>query len=192
MAIRMHPPKQPDLVQRHLMTIEWQVCASPDYLKKHGTPQRAEDLDAHRLVLFGDYHPPVPDINWLAEAGRRPGNPRRASLEVNSLRPCCSRRSAGLGIAALPDYLHAGERRAGAHPAGPEGTEGGRVTSSIRRSCAIRSASRCSATFCSRNSPNEPSSASADPALAVIVTRRERAMAPVEKVALFKLLEAIV
>src|SRR6185437_12222220 len=77
-AIRMHPPKQPDLVQRHLLTMEWVVCASPDYLKKHGVPQRAEDLDAHRLILFGDYRVPVEDINWLAEVGRRPGNPRRA------------------------------------------------------------------------------------------------------------------
>ena len=77
-AIRMHPPKQPDLVQRHLMTIEWHLYASPEYLKKHGMPQRPEDLDAHKLVLFGDYRPPVPDINWLAEVGRRPGNPRRA------------------------------------------------------------------------------------------------------------------
>src|ERR1700757_5080455 len=33
-AIRMHPPKQPDLVQLHLMTIEYQVCASPEYLKR--------------------------------------------------------------------------------------------------------------------------------------------------------------
>ena len=33
-AIRMHPPKQPDLVQRHLMAMEWVVCASPDYLKR--------------------------------------------------------------------------------------------------------------------------------------------------------------
>ena len=38
-AIRMHPPKQPDLVQRHLMEIEWIVCAAPSYLAKHGTPQ---------------------------------------------------------------------------------------------------------------------------------------------------------
>src|ERR1700679_2843617 len=33
-AIRMHPPKQPDLVQRHLMAIEWHVCASEDYVRK--------------------------------------------------------------------------------------------------------------------------------------------------------------
>src|SRR5271163_1268583 len=81
-AIRMHPPKQPDLVQRHLMTIEWHVCASPAYLQKHGTPMKAEDLDNHKLVLFGDYRPPVPDINWLGEIGRRPGSPRRGLLEV--------------------------------------------------------------------------------------------------------------
>src|ERR1700730_8142101 len=58
-ALRMTPPKQPDLVQRHLMTMEWHVCASKDYVKKHGTPARPEDLDEHRLILFGDYRPPV-------------------------------------------------------------------------------------------------------------------------------------
>jgi DNA-binding transcriptional LysR family regulator len=104
-AIRMHPPKQPDLVQRHLLSINWLVYASPDYLKKHGVPQRPEDLDAHRIVLFGEYRPPVNDINWLAEAGRRPGNPRRALLEVNSIHAMLEAVRSGLGIAALPDYM---------------------------------------------------------------------------------------
>jgi DNA-binding transcriptional LysR family regulator len=104
-AIRMHPPKQPDLVQRHLMTLEWTVCATSDYLKKHGVPQRAEDLDEHKIVLFGDYHPPVPDINWLAEAGRRPGSPRRALLEVNSVQAMLLAIRSGLGIGALPDFM---------------------------------------------------------------------------------------
>jgi len=104
-AIRMHQPKQPDLVQRHLMGIQWHVCASPDYLKQYGVPQRPEDLDAHKLVLFGDYHPPVSDINWLAEAGRRPGSPRRALLEVNSTQAVLLAIRSGLGIGALPDYV---------------------------------------------------------------------------------------
>lgn len=104
-AIRMHPPKQPDLVQRHLLAIHWVVCASPEYLKKHGVPQRPEDLDAHKLILFGDYHPPVQDINWLADAGRRPNNPRRALLEVNSTQAMVLAIRSGLGIGALPDYL---------------------------------------------------------------------------------------
>jgi DNA-binding transcriptional LysR family regulator len=103
-AIRMHPPKQPDLVQRHLMAMNWHICASPDYLKRHGVPQRAEDLDAHRLILFGQHHPPVPEVNWLAEAGRRSGNPRRAVLEVNSMYAMLLAIRSGTGIGALPDF----------------------------------------------------------------------------------------
>jgi DNA-binding transcriptional LysR family regulator len=106
-AIRMRPPKQPDLVQRHLMTLQWMICASPEYLKKHGVPQRAEDLDAHRLLLFGPHHPPVQEVNWLADAGRRPGNPRRALLEVNSFHAQLLAIRSGLGIGALPDYVMA-------------------------------------------------------------------------------------
>ncbi len=104
-GIRMHPPKQPDLVQRHLMTMEWHVCASPEYLAKHGTPQRAEDLDEHKLILFGSYHPPVADIDWLADIGRRAGSPRRALLEVNSLTAMMVAIQSGLGIGVLPDYM---------------------------------------------------------------------------------------
>ncbi len=104
-AIRFHVPKQPDLVQRHLMTMHLSICASAEYLKKYGVPQRAEDLDAHKLILFGSHHPPVEDINWLAEAGRRPGSPRRALLEVNSILAMQMTIRSGLGIGALPDYL---------------------------------------------------------------------------------------
>ena len=104
-AIRMHPPKQPDLIQRHLMEIDWVVCASPEYIVKHGTPQTAEQLDDHRLVLFGDYHMPVEDINWLAEAGRKVGRPRQAVFEVNSLSAMARSIRNGLGIGALPSWM---------------------------------------------------------------------------------------
>ena len=57
-------------------------------------------------MLFGDYRPPVPDINWLAEAGRRAGSPRRGLLEVNNLRAMLLAVKEGLGIAAVPDYMH--------------------------------------------------------------------------------------
>ncbi len=104
-AIRMHPPKQPDLIQRHLFEIEWLVCAAPAYLEKHGTPHTIEDLDNHKLVLFGDYHPPVAEINWIAEAGRRPGSPRRAVLEVNNVASMAQTIRAGLGIGSLPSWM---------------------------------------------------------------------------------------
>jgi DNA-binding transcriptional LysR family regulator len=68
-------------------------------------PQRPEDLDNHRLVVYGDYRPPVESINWLVEAGRRPGSPRRAAVEVNSLPAILYAVRSGLGLAALPDYM---------------------------------------------------------------------------------------
>jgi DNA-binding transcriptional LysR family regulator len=104
-AIRMHPPKQPDLIQRHLLEIEWVVCAAPAYLEKHGTPATIEDLDNHKLVLFGDYHAPVAEINWLAEAGRRPGSPRRPVLEVNNIASMAVSIRGGLGIGSLPGWM---------------------------------------------------------------------------------------
>jgi DNA-binding transcriptional LysR family regulator len=104
-AIRMHPPRQPDLIQRHVATFGWKVCGSAEYLKAHGMPQRAEELDAHRLIIYGDYRPPVENINWLIEAGRRAGSPRRATLELNSLPGMLSAVRSGLGLAALPDYM---------------------------------------------------------------------------------------
>ena len=39
-AIRMHPPRQPDLIQRHIATFGWRVCGSVPYLKATGIPQR--------------------------------------------------------------------------------------------------------------------------------------------------------
>jgi DNA-binding transcriptional LysR family regulator len=104
-AIRMHPPKQPDLIQRHVATFGWKVVGHADYLKQAGIPQRPEDLDAHRLIVYGDYRPPVESINWLLEAGRRPGSPRRAAVEVNSLPAMLHAVRSGLGLAAMPDYM---------------------------------------------------------------------------------------
>lgn len=104
-AIRMHPPRQPDLIQRHVATFGWKVCASADYLKQAGVPQRPEDLDGHRLIVYGDYRPPIEQINWLAEAGRRPGTPRRQVVEINSIPGILLAARSGLGITALPDYM---------------------------------------------------------------------------------------
>jgi DNA-binding transcriptional LysR family regulator len=110
-AIRMHPPRQPDLVQRHLLTISWGVFASKEYLAKAGTPERAEEVPDHKLVLYGDYRPPVPDINWLGEVGRKPGALRKPALEMNSIFGMLLAVRSGLGIAALPDYM--GDETAG-------------------------------------------------------------------------------
>ena len=105
-AIRMSPPRQPDLVQRHLMTVRNLVFASRDYLKRHGTPQKPEDLDKHRVIIYGgDARPPVRYVNWLIEAGARNGRERRPIFAVNNLYAIFRAVESGLGIASLPDFM---------------------------------------------------------------------------------------
>jgi len=105
-AIRMLPPRQPDLVQRHLLTLHYHVYASPDYLKRRGTPKKPQDLDQHNLIVFGeDAQQPVTDVNWLLAAGAPPRKKRRAALRVNSIYGIFRAVQSGLGIGALPHYM---------------------------------------------------------------------------------------
>ncbi len=106
-GIRMTTPTQSDLVQRRLMTLKYHVFAAPAYLQKHGMPRTPADLDQHRLIVFGeDARPPVPNLNWLLEAGNRDGNKRRAFLRVNSTYAILRAVQSGIGIGALPHYLN--------------------------------------------------------------------------------------
>ena len=105
-AIRMTPPRQPDLVQRHLLTVRSYAFASPEYLKKHGVPTRPEDLDEHRLIVYGDdARPPAATINWLLEAGSKPGAERRPILKVNNVNGIYRAVQSGLGIGSIPNYM---------------------------------------------------------------------------------------
>ncbi len=105
-VIRMLPPRQPDLIQRHLMTMQYHIYATPEYLRKHGMPKSPKDLDHHKIIAFGeDAEPPVERANWLLEEGPSPGKQRRATLKVNNVYGIYRAVQSGLGIAALPDYM---------------------------------------------------------------------------------------
>lgn len=107
-AIRMSPPRQPDLVQRHLLTIRYPAYASKDYLKQHGTPKTPEDLDKHRIIVYSaEQRPGLRNINWILEAGARPGHPRQPILAVNNVSAMRQAARSGLGITALPDFMQA-------------------------------------------------------------------------------------
>ena len=105
-AIRMTPPRQPDLIQRHLVSVQVHIYASTDYIQKHGAPQRAEDLENHRIIVYGeDARPPVPGVNWLLDVGTKPGVDRRPILTVNNTYGMLRAIMSGLGVAALPDFV---------------------------------------------------------------------------------------
>ena len=108
-AIRLTAPRQPDLIQRHLMSLHYNVYASPEYLKGHGMPKIPQDLDDHKIVIFGeevgDQTDLIPALNFLMEAGRGKRKPRQPVLKVNNIYGIYRAVLSGVGIGALPDYF---------------------------------------------------------------------------------------
>lgn len=112
-AIKLWPPTQPDLIQRKMMAVNFHLYASPEYIKRRGSPKRPEDLDRHSLITYGeDMQSPVPASNWTMELGASPDNPRNPVLTVNNVYGLLLAVESGLGIAALPDYIVQGHSKA--------------------------------------------------------------------------------
>lgn len=105
-AIRLRAPTQPDLVQRKLFTVHFHAYASPGYLERFGQPRSTNDLDNHRLIVFGENAPEfLREMNWLAIAGKDDGEARIPALAVNSVVAIKNAVDNGTGLALLPDYI---------------------------------------------------------------------------------------
>ena len=105
-AIRLAPPRQADLIQRHVLTVHMNIYASASYIKKHGMPNTVEDLDKHRIVVYGeDLRPPVPDVNWLLRVGNDSGTLRRPALTINNVYAIMRAVQSGAGLGALPEFM---------------------------------------------------------------------------------------
>ena len=105
-AIRMGTPTQPDLIQRHLMTVHSHIYAAPSYLEEFGPIESADDLLTQRLIVYGEG--PLSDIaspNWLLRRSGEAESRHRVVLEANSIYCILRAVESGLGISALPDYV---------------------------------------------------------------------------------------
>jgi len=106
MAIRVREPVQPDLIRRRLFTMHFHAWASPAYMKRHGQPKSLDDLDRHRILVYGfaagNY---LNNINSLAVTGRDSKNPRPVALTINNITAVRGAVESGVGIAILPDYI---------------------------------------------------------------------------------------
>ncbi|MFP4313472.1 MAG: LysR family transcriptional regulator [Alphaproteobacteria bacterium] len=104
-ALRMTKPEQPDLIQRHLTSFGFHVCASRAYLNEYGVPESIKDLRDHRLIGFlPQGTPPFSAPNWLfeeADINVQDDNIMLAN-SVNGI-ICAVENDAGIGV--LPDYV---------------------------------------------------------------------------------------
>ena len=105
-AIRMSPPRQPELVQRHLLSMHLNIYASQHYIRRFGTPRSIEDLDKHKIIAYGDeMQMGIQNGNWLLNIGRSAGWSRRPVIAINSLYAILKGVEVGMGIASMPEYM---------------------------------------------------------------------------------------
>jgi DNA-binding transcriptional LysR family regulator len=106
-AIRFQHPTEPNLIRKLICEYSYRIYASERYLERHGTPESLQDLDKHRLIVYGSGlgHPPIERMNWLLAEGMPPGERRKPDAEINSVYGVYRATENGLGIAALPFYF---------------------------------------------------------------------------------------
>ena len=103
-AIRFNQPRQPDLIQRQLVRLHYNIYASEAYLKKYGVPKEPADLNQHKLIVYGEsVKTPVEGMNWLLSIDT--SVPRVPVFTINNIYGIYRAVSAGFGIAALPNYF---------------------------------------------------------------------------------------
>lgn len=111
-AVRLGSPRDSSLVAKRLMRTHYVVCASPEYLRRHGRPNSPADLSTHNCLLFAlpgfrkqwKFKSKTGKLTDVAVAGR--------FITSNALalqRCACD----GAGIALLPNWLVATEVSAG-------------------------------------------------------------------------------
>ncbi len=103
-GITAAPINNPDLIHCDPVSYRFRIYASRSYLKKYGTPQTAEDLDHHRLIVFGKEMPHLyNNLDWLLQVGAQ--KQRAPYLVINSGQAIYEATRSGLGISALHKYM---------------------------------------------------------------------------------------
>ena len=102
-SVRPWPPETSSLVVRRIFEFERTLCASPAYLKRHGTPRTPEDLARHRCMGVSS----IPNHGqWMFMT---PSGPRAfevaLSASVNNADFVYRFALAGQGVARLNEFI---------------------------------------------------------------------------------------
>jgi DNA-binding transcriptional LysR family regulator len=111
-AVRMGKLADSSLGARFLGMNPWVMVAAPGYLKKHGTPKRAQDLGGHVALIYSSV---VGDDVWRMHTpkGEPVTVPVTGRLRSNNLSAVLAAAREGLGIALMPRYVASDSLAAG-------------------------------------------------------------------------------
>jgi DNA-binding transcriptional LysR family regulator len=110
-AVRVAAQGDSTLVTRRLSPNRRIICAAPDYLERHGIPEKPDELLKH--ICLGISSRGGLNVWEFAEASGRRAMRIRSSIEANSTEALRRLALAGMGIVRLSDMLVGPDIRAG-------------------------------------------------------------------------------
>lgn len=104
MAVRIGALRDSTLLARRLGTARFVTCASPEYLARHGVPQRPDDLAGHVGLHYANV--PLNQAWRFSDAGREPVTAIPGiRLRANNGDALATAALAGLGIVNSPTFI---------------------------------------------------------------------------------------
>ena len=102
-AIRIGRLQDSALVARRLGAFRQLVCASPEYLARHGEPRIPQELVDHECLHYTNLESPH---DWLFELDGKPLRVRTSgSFGANNGDVLCDAAVHGMGIVCLPEFI---------------------------------------------------------------------------------------
>lgn len=104
LGLRIGALEDSSLVAKPLAPIRMCLCASPDYLHRHGTPRTPADLGFHAGLVYGNV-PEAQQWRLLDAAGKGYSVKVPVRLRANNGDLLLQAAIAGLGLVATPSFL---------------------------------------------------------------------------------------
>jgi DNA-binding transcriptional LysR family regulator len=103
LAFRIGDLNDSTLKARKISPIRFNICASPEYLKKHGTPKTPNDLKNHQVLRYALYG--ANNWNLLDKKGKKHSVNTTSKLVANNGDFLCDMAIAGHGIILTPTFI---------------------------------------------------------------------------------------
>jgi DNA-binding transcriptional LysR family regulator len=112
LAVRIARLQASSLVSRQLTSTRMILCASPEYLQRHGMPEHPSDLARHAVI---SYTLLATGEHWDFEGPKGPVSVKVAPrMRTNSGDTCCAAALKHQGIVLQPSFLVGGHLASGA------------------------------------------------------------------------------
>ncbi|MFD2173418.1 LysR family transcriptional regulator [Rhodobacter lacus] len=112
-ALRIATAPSQNLIARKIAPVRMILCAAPDYLARHGTPVKPQDL-AHHQVLSYSYLSSGDTWVLIDAAGEKASVRVKPSIHASNGDLLCTLALAGGGIIVQPEFIVARHIEAGA------------------------------------------------------------------------------